>query len=133
MNGPALGTADSQTMTAFPETIPHEDLFYFTSAPSARAPRERLPDAAAQDAAVKQVAVKEPAVLKALMPWIGAQAAAAAMLAACVAQAMPQVAARAEPAGLDFALRLGEETAVSPLPAALDDGFRLRLGRPSAE
>lgn len=43
--------------------------------------------------------------------------------------------ARAEIAGAEFALRLGEEAAPAalPLPAGLEDGFRLRLARTATE
>ena len=69
-------------------------------------------------------------LLRKLLPWIGAQVAAAIGLGTCLAQAMPPVAAKPlltnETA---FALRLGEAAEFTgPVPSAIRDGFHLRLG-----
>ena len=69
-------------------------------------------------------------LLRKLLPWIGAQVAAAIGLGTCLAQAMPPVAAKPlltnEAA---FALRLGEAAEFTgPVPSAIRDGFHLRLG-----
>lgn len=69
-------------------------------------------------------------LLRKLLPWIGAQVAAAIGLGTCLAQAMPPVAATPiltnETA---FALRLGEAAEFTgPVPSAIRDGFHLRLG-----
>lgn len=111
-----------------------EDLFDFSQAAPARShPSVREIRLLAVPVAHEPPPGAMETLLPKLLPWIGAQAAAAVMLAACVAQAMPQTAPKPETAGLDFALRLGEGAVPSPLPAGLDDGFRLRLSRPGAD
>ena len=116
-------------MPAYPALNDDADLFDFSQvhlsgvhAPRSQAWLREIP-------LVTAAAPAAPALLPRLLPWIGAQAAAAAIMAACVAQAMPQMPARLAVSGFDYALRLGDEIAVAPLPAGLDDGFRLRLSR----
>ncbi|GBU19475.1 MULTISPECIES: hypothetical protein [Methylobacterium] len=81
--------------------------------------------------AVERIAPAVPApsrLLPALVPWIAAQAVATLIVATGIAQAMPPRMAQAEMAGLDFQLRLSEPVMpAAPLPAAVADGFSLRL------
>ncbi|AWN42402.1 hypothetical protein [Methylobacterium durans] len=61
-----------------------------------------------------------------LLWLIGVQIAASVCLTTYVAYAMAPALARPLPEAAIYALRLGAETS-EPLPAALNDGFRLRL------
>ena len=69
-------------------------------------------------------------VVRKLMPWIVAQVVAAIGLGTCLAQAMsPSAAPSAMADHTSFALRLSNSPEMlAPLPASLQDGFRLRFG-----
>ncbi|WP_336489240.1 hypothetical protein [Methylobacterium nigriterrae] len=67
-------------------------------------------------------------VRRRLLRWFAAQIAASAWLTTCVAYAMAPATLKPLPDDMTYALRFSRaDEAPHPLPASLQDGFRLRL------
>ncbi|KAB1073350.1 hypothetical protein [Methylobacterium planeticum] len=115
-------------MTMLLHTIdPVRDVFEFSTGP-----QEQV--AASADAAILPGQERSDpmwsgrAFRRRLLHWAAAQVAATACLTTCVAYAMAPAALKPLPEPLTYALRLsGESAPPAPLPASLNDGFRLRL------
>ncbi|HEV7439601.1 MAG TPA: hypothetical protein VGN94_08245 [Methylobacterium sp.] len=114
-------------MTMLPLTIdPDRDVFEFVCAVPVQtrvsAREEMLAPQGRSEPAWNGAAFR-----RRLLQWVAAQVAATACLTTCVAYAMAPAALKPLPEPMNYALRLsGTSAPLDPLPASLNDGFRLR-------
>jgi hypothetical protein len=115
-------------MTILPLTIdPDRDVFEFAAAPLVRTRGSQCEEFLAPQGR-SEPAWNGAAFRRRLLQWAAAQVAATACLTTCVAYAMAPAALKPLPEPMNYALRLsGTSAPLDPLPASLNDGFRLRL------